>query len=77
VIAKGVAALSEVKRAMKLGLIVVGRGTTNAFVAEELTGEKIENKSHYAARSIAGGQRGRVGEFQLRIWRRRNIGGSF
>jgi hypothetical protein len=77
VIAKGVAALPEVKRAMERGLIVVGRGTTNAFVAEELTGEKTENKNHYAAGFIVCGQRGRVGELQLRIWRRRNIGGSF
>lgn len=56
VIAKGVAALPEVKRAMKRGLIVIGRGTTNAFVAEELTGEKIENKSHYAAGFIVDGE---------------------
>jgi hypothetical protein len=56
VIAKGVAALPEVKRAMQRGLIVVGRGTTNAFVAEELTGEKIENKSHYAAGFIVDGE---------------------
>ena len=56
VIAKGVAALPEVKRAMERGLIVVGRGTTNAFVAEELTGEKIENKSRYAAGFIVDGE---------------------
>ena len=56
VIAKGVAALPEVKRAMERGLIVVGRGTTNAFVVEELTGEKIENKSHYAAGFIVDGE---------------------
>lgn len=66
VIAKGVAALPEVKRAMKPGLIVIGRGTTNAFVAEELTGDKIENKRHYAAESIVGGQRGHVKALQLR-----------
>ncbi len=56
VIAKAVAALPEVKRAMERGLIVVGRGTTNAFVAEELTGEKIKNKSHYAAGFIVDGE---------------------
>lgn len=56
VIAKGVAALPEVTRAMTRGLIVVGRGTTNAFVAEELTGERIENKSHYAAGFIVDGE---------------------
>jgi hypothetical protein len=61
VIAKGVAALPEVKRATQRGLIVVGRGTTNAYVAEELTGEKTENKDHYAAGFIVCDQRGRVG----------------
>ena len=56
VIAKGVAALPEVRRAMERGFIVIGRGTTNAFVAEELTGQKIENKSHYAAGFIVDGE---------------------
>jgi len=56
VIAKGVAALPEVKRAMDRGLVVIGRGTTNAFVAEELTGEKIEHKSYYAAGFIVDGE---------------------
>ena len=56
VIAKGVAALPEVQRAMQRGLIVVGRGTTNAYVAEELTGETIDNKSHYAAGFIVDGE---------------------
>lgn len=55
-IAKGVAALPEVKRAMERGLIVIGRGTTNAYVAEELSGEKFESKAAYAAGFIVDGE---------------------
>jgi hypothetical protein len=55
-IAKGVAALPEVRRALKQGIVVIGRGTTNAFVAEELTGQKVEPKCHYAAGIIVDGE---------------------
>lgn len=55
-IAKGVVALPEVKRALEQGIIIVARGTTNAFVAEELTGSKIEPKSHYAAGVVVDGE---------------------
>jgi hypothetical protein len=66
VIAKVVAALPEAKRAKEPGLIVIGRGTTNAFVADELTGDKIENESHHAAGLIVSGQRGDLRALQLR-----------
>ena len=55
-IAKGVVALPEVRRALEQGIVVVGRGTTNAFVAEELTGQKIDPKCHYAAGIIVDGE---------------------
>jgi len=55
-IAKGVAALPEVKQALKQGIVAIGRGTTNAFIVEELTGNKIEPKSHYAAGIIVDGE---------------------
>lgn len=42
-IAKAVAALPEVKRALRGGTIVIGLGTTNACVAEELSGRKIDH----------------------------------
>jgi hypothetical protein len=48
VIAKGVAAHSSVRRALAEGRIVITRGTTNAFVAEELCGKKID-RGAYAA----------------------------
>ena len=55
-VAKGVAALPEVRQALQEGFVIIGRGTTNAFVAEELTGGKIENKGHYAAGFIVDGE---------------------
>ena len=41
-IARGVAAYDRVRRALKSATIVVCKGTTNAYVAEELTGQKID-----------------------------------
>lgn len=54
-IAKGVAALPEVRRALKKGRLVIAGGTTNAFVAEELLGVKLE-KALYTAGIITGGK---------------------
>jgi hypothetical protein len=57
-IAKGVKSLEEVQRALKHGTIIIGLGTTNAYVAEEILNElsrtekKIEkkiDKQRYAA----------------------------
>lgn len=55
-IAKGVAALPEVRQALEKGLIVIARGTTNAFVVEELTGNEIAHKAHFAAGFIVDGE---------------------
>lgn len=41
-IAKGVSALPEVRRALEQGIVIIARGTTNAFVVEEMTGDKVE-----------------------------------
>jgi len=40
-IAKGVAALPVVRRALESGRLIIGWGTTNAYVAEELLGRKV------------------------------------
>lgn len=48
IIAMGVKKLPVVERAMKKGIILVTLGTTNAYVAEELTGERIDHE-RYAA----------------------------
>ena len=45
-IAKAVAALPEVQRAMKEGTVVVATGTTNAYVLEELWGRKIDKRCY-------------------------------
>ncbi len=44
-LAKAVAVLPEVKQAMEKGLLVIARGSTNAFVAEEIMGITIEKKA--------------------------------
>jgi hypothetical protein len=45
-IAKGVAALPEIHRAMNEGIVVVATGTTNAYVLEELWGKKIDKRRY-------------------------------
>jgi len=47
-IAKAVVKLGEVKKAFKNGIIVIGVGTTNAYVAEELLGQEIERERFVA-----------------------------
>src|SRR5574337_393427 len=48
IIAMGVKRLPAIERAMKKGTILIALGTTNAYVAEELTGNRIEHE-RYAA----------------------------
>jgi len=45
-IAKAVAALPYVQRAMKTGTVVVATGTTNAYVLEELWGRRIDKRCY-------------------------------
>ncbi len=54
-IAKSVAVLPEVQKALKEGMVIVGGGTTNAFVLEELTNEKVD-KARYTAGIITKGR---------------------
>jgi hypothetical protein len=56
-IAKGVAALPQLAWARQHGRIVVGNGTTNAFIVEELTGQRID-KVAYAAGVVWRGELG-------------------
>jgi hypothetical protein len=41
-IGKGVAALPEVRKALKSGLVVIIKGTTNSYVAEEILGQPVD-----------------------------------
>jgi hypothetical protein len=47
-IGKGVAALPEVKRALREGTVIIALGTTNAYVAEELLGRKMDRERFVA-----------------------------
>lgn len=55
-IARGVAAMPEVKMAKEAGIIIIARGTTNTFVAEEVMGVTIEHKAEYSRGIITGGE---------------------
>ena len=58
-IAKCVAKIPEITRALKNGLIIIARGSTNAFVAEEILGIPIEAKAdEYCRGVITGGELG-------------------
>ncbi len=51
-IAKAVAALPAVQQAMQDGIVVVTKGTTNAYVAEELLGESIAKGAYVLGRTL-------------------------
>ncbi|MGB9791978.1 MAG: hypothetical protein ACPLTR_05295 [Thermacetogeniaceae bacterium] len=54
-IAKGVRRLPEVEHALERGKVIIAGGTTNAFVAEEIAGVKIQ-KERYTAGIITDGR---------------------
>ena len=54
-IAKAVVQLPAVQNAMNNGLIFIAGGTTNAFIAEELTGQEIPCKGNYTAGVVING----------------------
>ena len=45
-IAKGVAQMPIVRQALKDGMIIISKGTTNTYVAEELLGEKVAHGAY-------------------------------
>jgi hypothetical protein len=49
-IAKAVAQMPVVKDALANGMVIITRGTTNAYVAEEITGKKIEKAAFVRGR---------------------------
>jgi len=54
-IAKAVAAMPEVRRALKEGFVYIATGTTAAYIAEEILGEKIE-KEKWTVGTISNGR---------------------
>ena len=58
-IAKGVARMPIVKNALANGMVIITKGTTNAYVVEEITGQKIEKAAYVRGRvePVKGGQK--------------------
>jgi hypothetical protein len=58
-IARGVSQMPIVKNALANGLVIIIKGTTNAYVAEEITGKKIEKAAYVRGRvePIKGGKK--------------------
>lgn len=54
-IARGVAALPVVGEALKYGTVVIGRGTTNGYLAEEILGCQIAKREYVAGRTLPPG----------------------
>ncbi len=65
-IAKGVAVLPSIQNALENHTIFLAGGTTNGFLAEELLGVTIKNKSTYTAGIVTGGETS-VSNEELRI----------
>ena len=51
---KAVAAMPEVVRAKEEGYLLVGRGSTNAYILEELLGSSIEKERYVAGQVVRG-----------------------
>jgi hypothetical protein len=51
---KAVAAMPEVQQAKDNGYLVVGRGSTNAFILEEILGTKMDKERYVAGQVIKG-----------------------
>jgi hypothetical protein len=51
-IAKGVASMGIVKKALADGTVAIGRGTTNGRIVEEILGEKIDRGGYIAGRIL-------------------------
>lgn len=78
-IAKGIAAMPEIQKALESGIIVVARGTTNTYVAEELMQTNVENKAVYERKVInkAEYSRGIITHGELLVNKRRGTGNDF
>ena len=57
-IAKAVAQMPEMKRALAEGTVAIGYGTTNAYLVEELLGEQIPKGEYVAGRTLPPGMPG-------------------
>jgi len=53
-IGKGMASLPEIQNAKNNGYLLIGRGSTNAYILEELLGKKITKEGYVAGQVIKG-----------------------
>jgi len=60
-IAKGIAEYQPVLEALREGWVAVAKGTTNAYVVEELTGKKIDKRKYVTGRVVPAGRKGDLG----------------
>lgn len=51
-IAKGVAALGAVRRALKDGIVVIAKGSTNGYVVEEILGRRIDKRAYISGKTV-------------------------
>ena len=56
-IARGVAALDVVRARMRQGMVMVSTGTTNAYVLEELLGERFDKRTYVTGRFTPAGKK--------------------
>lgn len=56
-IARGVAALDFVRARMRQGIVMVSTGTTNAYVLEELLGERFDKRTYVTGRITPAGKK--------------------
>ena len=60
-IAKGIASMETVKKALAEGMVTIAKGTTNGRVVEEILGEKIDRGSYITGRVLPSkGARGKI-----------------
>ncbi|MHB9026249.1 MAG: hypothetical protein ACYC7E_19085 [Armatimonadota bacterium] len=59
-IARAVAQLPEIRAVLHSGLLAIGRGTTNAYVAEEILGQPIPKGNYVAGRTMPAGVPGKL-----------------
>jgi len=60
-IARGVAEYHPVIEALREGWVAVAKGSTNGYVVEELTGEKIDKKKYMTGSTVPAGMKGKTG----------------
>ncbi len=65
-IAKGVASMSIVRKALTDGIVAIAKGTTNGRIVEEILGEKIDRGGYITGRVLPSkGPKGKIGSASM------------